>query len=118
MLARSMAIFTLHSGEEIDAIQPCTRPPTPKPDRQSADALAHLPSDADLDTVGSVRSLAYDRAWWFSRFVASRYGADALRNLYVTACGPGHPDQPTAIKQALGADTPQVVAAWRAWLGA
>jgi len=94
------------------------RPPTPKPDRRGADALAHLPSDADLDTVGSVRSLAYDRAWWFSRFVASRYGADALRNLYVTACGPGHPDQATAIKQALGADTPQVVAAWRAWLGA
>ena len=93
------------------------RPPTPKPDRRGADALAHLPSDADLDTVGAVRSLAYDRAWWFSRFVASRYGADALRNLYVTACGQGHPDQATAIKQALGADTPQVVAAWRAWLG-
>jgi hypothetical protein len=93
------------------------RPPTPKPDRRGADALAHLPSDADLDTVGAVRSLAYDRAWWFSRFVASRYGADALRKLYVTACGPGHPDQATAIKQALGTDTPQVVAGWRAWLG-
>jgi isoamylase len=29
MRERSMAIFTLHSGEEIDAIQPCPRPVTP-----------------------------------------------------------------------------------------
>ena len=65
---------------------------------------ATLPTDADLDTPGAVRSLAYDRAWWFSRFVASRYGAESLRKLYVTACGPGHPDQTTAIKDALGAE--------------
>ena len=31
MLPRSLAIFTLNSGEEIDAIQPCVRPPVPKP---------------------------------------------------------------------------------------
>jgi hypothetical protein len=63
-----------------------------------------------------VRSLAYDRAWWFSRFVASRYGAETLRKLYVTACGSGHPDLGAAIGSTLGADTPQVLAAWRTWL--
>ncbi len=92
------------------------RPPTPMPGPGRAAELAHLPTDADLDTPGAVRSLAYDRGWWFSQFVASRYGAETLRKLYVTACGTGHPDQATAIKDALGADTSQVLAAWRAWL--
>jgi len=93
------------------------RPPTAMPNRQTADLLAHLPSDADLDTAGAVRSLAYDRAWWFSRFVASRYGAETLRTLYVTACGKGHPDQGTAMERVLGADQSKVLAAWRTWLG-
>lgn len=92
------------------------RPPTPLPGPRGAAALAQLPSDADLDTAGAVRSLAYDRAWWFSRFVVSRYGAETLRKLYLTACGTGHPDQATAIRESLGADPPQVLAAWRAWL--
>ncbi|MBJ7341163.1 DUF4157 domain-containing protein [Mycolicibacterium sp.] len=92
------------------------RPPTPMPGRERATELGTLPTDADLDTPGDVRSLAYDRAWWFTRFVASRYGADTLRKLYVTACGTDHPDQARAIKGALGSDTPQVLAAWRAWL--
>jgi hypothetical protein len=92
------------------------RPPTELPGLQAAASLARLPTDADLDTEGAVRSLAYDRAWWFSRFVASRYGAEALRKLYVTACGPGHPDQTTAITATLGTDTPHVLAAWRTWL--
>lgn len=92
------------------------RPPTPNPGPAGAAALAHLPADADLDTPGAVRSLAYDRAWWFSRFVASRYGADTLRKLYVTSCGAGHPDPATAIRDTLGADAPQVLAAWRVWL--
>ncbi|HYO04705.1 MAG TPA: DUF4157 domain-containing protein [Mycobacterium sp.] len=92
------------------------RPPTPMPGSERAAELAQLPTDADLETPGAVRSLAYDRAWWFSRFVASRYGAETLRRLYVTACGTGHPDQATAIEDTLGADTPQVLAAWRAWL--
>jgi hypothetical protein len=92
------------------------RPPTPIPGPQKAADLAQLPTDADLDTPGAVRSLAYDRAWWFSRFVASRYGADTLRKLYVTACGTGHPDPATAIKDTLGADSAKVLAAWRVWL--
>ena len=93
------------------------RPPTPMPTPQRAEELAHLPTDADLGTPGAVRSLAYDRAWWFSRFVASRYGAPALRGLYVAACAPGHPDQDTAIRTALGSDTGRVLTAWRSWLG-
>ena len=92
------------------------RPPTAMPSPERAAELAHLPTDADLDTPGEVRSLAYDRAWWFSRFVASRYGAQALRQLYVDACGAGHPDVATAIRETLDADTTQVLASWRDWL--
>lgn len=92
------------------------RPPTPMPTAERAAELAHLPTDADLDTPGEVRSLAYDRAWWFSRFVASRYGAQTLRQLYLNACGPGHPDPSTAIRDTLGADTTQVLASWRNWM--
>ena len=65
------------------------RPPAPVP----ADALPvplTLPSDADLDTPGPQRSLAYDRAWWFARFVADTYGAPKLRELYLATCGVGH----------------------------
>ncbi|WP_304118183.1 peptidase [Mycolicibacterium bacteremicum] len=78
--------------------------------------LATLPTDADLQTAGPARSLAYDRAWWFSRFVAERYGAPALRALYLRACGPGHPDAATAVQETLGVDLDEVVAQWRAWM--
>jgi hypothetical protein len=60
--------------------------------------------------------VAYDRAWWFSRFVADRYGVDVLRALYVAACRPGHPDTDTAIRETLRADVPVVLADWRRWL--
>ena len=93
------------------------RPATAMPSPERARELAALPTDADLDTPGGVRSLAYDRAWWFSRFVASRYGAETLRQLYVDACGAGHPDSSTAIRDTLGTDTAHVLAAWRGWLG-
>ena len=75
-----------------------------------------IPTDADLDTVGATRTLAYDRAWWFTRFVADRYGTSALRRLYERACGPGHPDIETAVSETLGADLGEVVADWRRWL--
>jgi hypothetical protein len=94
------------------------RPPTPKPGPDRVDVLAQLPSDVELGTPGAVRSLAYDRAWWFSRFVASRYGTEALRTLYVKACGVGHPAPAAAIADTLGTDMPKVLAAWRAWLSA
>ena len=78
--------------------------------------IATLPSDADLDTVGPTRTLAYDRAWWFTRFVADRYGTPALRRLYVRACGPGHPGIEAAVSETLGADLGEVLVAWRRWL--
>lgn len=92
------------------------RPYTERPGPVQAEALAHLPTDADLDTPGTARSLAYDRAWWFSRYVADAYGVPALRELYLRACGPGHPDVATAVQAALGTDLDAVVAGWRRWL--
>lgn len=90
------------------------RPPTAAP--ADAGALAQLPTDADLDTPGAVRSLAYDRAWWFSRYVADAYGVPKLRELYLRACGHDHPDVATAVRQTLGSDVDAVVAGWRRWL--
>ncbi|RDH75883.1 DUF4157 domain-containing protein [Mycolicibacterium moriokaense] len=92
------------------------RPETPRPGPQRAAELATLPSDADLDTVGSTRTLAYDRAWWFSRFVADRYGVPTLRRLYQRACGPNHADVETAVSTTLDADLSDVLAQWRRWL--
>ena len=62
------------------------------------------PTDAELD--GPNRSQAYDRAWLFSRFVAERYGVGALRELYGRACGYGHPDAATAVRETLGVELP------------
>jgi hypothetical protein len=75
-----------------------------------------LPSDADLDAPGPQRSLGYDRAWWFARFVADTRGAATLRALYQAACGVGHSDFPTAVHDVLGTDTAGVLARWRQWL--
>jgi Domain of unknown function (DUF4157) len=72
-----------------------------------------LPRDAELS--GPDRSPAYDRAWWFSRFVADRYGAATLRALYLRACGPGHQDVPTAVRGTLGVDLATLLAQWRQW---
>ena len=92
------------------------RPAAPLPGRRSAAEIAVLPSDADLDTVGPTRTLAYDRAWWFARFVADRYGTPALRRLYLRACGPSHPGVEAAVSETLGADLDEVLGAWRRWL--
>ncbi len=76
-----------------------------------------LPSDADLDAPGPQRSLGYDRAWWFSRFVADTYGPVTLRRLYQVACGVGHADVATAVRAVLGIDTAELVGRWQQWLG-
>lgn len=89
------------------------RPPTPAPHDA---ALARLPADADLSAAGPAGSMAYDRAWWFSRFVADVYGTGTLRALYVRACGPGHPDVGTAVHDTLGADLSTVLVRWRQWM--
>jgi hypothetical protein len=75
-----------------------------------------VPSDADLDAPGPQRSLAYDRAWLFARFVADTHGTAALRALYRVTCGVGHTDLPTAVHDVLGTDTAGVLAGWQQWL--
>lgn len=89
------------------------RPPTPPTPGAGPTAL---PTDADLDTAGATRSLAYDRAWWFTRFVADRYGTATLRALYLRACGAGHPDPATAVRETLGSGMDEVLAGWRQWM--
>ncbi len=88
------------------------RPPSPRP--PDAAELATIPTDADLDGPNS--SKAYDRAWWFSRFVADAYGTATLRALYMRACAPGHSDAATAVRDTLGADLPTVLARWHHWM--
>jgi hypothetical protein len=92
------------------------RPAQPRPGPGRAAELARLPTDADFDGEEPARSLAYDRAWWFSRFVADQYGTPKLRSLYLAACGHGHADLATAAQHSLGADLNQVLVAWRQWL--
>jgi hypothetical protein len=75
-----------------------------------------LPSDADLDTPGSQRSSAYDRAWWFARFVADTYGTAKLRELYVATCGVSHVDVPTAVHDVLADDSAIVLVRWLQWV--
>jgi hypothetical protein len=88
------------------------RPTEPAP---ASDPVAALPTDADLDTPGPARSQAYDRAWRFASYVADRYGPQRLRALYVHACGPGHPDAATAVRDTLGGSLDEVLAGWRHW---
>lgn len=88
------------------------RPPTGVP----ASTSAVLPSDAALEAVGPDRSAAYDRAWWFARFVADSYGTEALRRLYVATCGPDHSDLTSAVGQVLGIDTSGLHTRWARWL--
>jgi hypothetical protein len=91
------------------------RPQTPVP----ADALPvplTLPSDTDLDAPGPQRSLAYDRAWWFARFVADTYGTAKLRALYLASCGVRHADVPTAAQDVLAIDPAGLLVRWHQWL--
>jgi hypothetical protein len=90
------------------------RPPASVP--ESTPLPAALPSDADLAAPGLQRSQAYDRAWWFARFVADTRGAPTLRALYQAACGVGHADMSTAVREVLGTDLAGVLAEWQHWL--
>lgn len=92
------------------------RAPAPAPVPASAAGGGALPADADLDRPGPARSTGYDRAWWFARFVADDYGTDGLLRLYRRACGPGHPDFPAAVTDALGVDVGALRADWVRWL--
>ncbi|WP_156657446.1 hypothetical protein [Mycobacterium kyorinense] len=90
------------------------RPPTAVP--AGTPLPTAVPSDAELDTPGPQRSLAYDRAWWFARFVADSYGTATLAGFYRTACGVKHVDLPTAVRDMLGTDMAGLVAHWQQWL--
>lgn len=76
-----------------------------------------LPSDADLDAPGPRRAQAYDQAWEFARFVAERFGTAKLRELYLTACGPGHVPPAVAVPLVLGVDPPELLVGWQQWRG-
>jgi hypothetical protein len=91
------------------------RPPTP-PAGTANGMRPELPSDVELATPGPARSLAYDRAWWFTRFIADRYGAAALREMYLRICGTGHVDTPTATREVLHTDVESLLADWQHWL--
>jgi hypothetical protein len=90
------------------------RPATPLPEPTPIPTT--LPSDADLAAPGAQRSQAYDRAWWFARFVADTRGAATLRALYLAACGVGHSDLSTAVQDVLGTDMAGVLADWQQWV--
>lgn len=92
------------------------RPPTHRPGPASAAALATLPVDSDFDSSGAAQTLAYDRAWWFARFVAETYGVTTLRTLYVRAGGAGHPNAATAMVELLHADEADLLARMKHWL--
>lgn len=87
------------------------RPDATPPDSSAVPST--LPTDADLATAGPGRVQAYDRAWGFARFVAESYGTARLRELYLAACGVGHADLPTAVREALGTDLTALLARWR-----
>ena len=90
------------------------RPAAPHP-RPTA-VPARMPTDAELDAGGKQGSAAYDRAWWFARFVADEYGPAALRRFYVAACGPDHPDPDASSRAALGVGLGDLVSRWQRWL--
>jgi hypothetical protein len=122
VLAHELFHFATRADTALDAPRWLTegvadfvaRPSAPLP--PDAAASTALPSDADLDASGSGRSSGYDRAWWFARFVADTYGVDGLRRLYVRACGPGHGDFTTAVREALDTDLTELQARWAVWL--
>ncbi|WP_163699206.1 hypothetical protein [Mycolicibacterium sarraceniae] len=92
------------------------RPAAPKPGPAAADTLAQLPAEADFNGVGSAQSLAYDRAWWFARFIADRYGTATLKQLYIRAGGAAHLNSAAALRDVLGVEEGQLFSVWRRWL--
>lgn len=90
--------------------------PAPAAPGAAVSAPRSLPSDDDLDVPGPQRSLAYDRAWLFARFVADTSGSARLRDFYLAVCGAGHSDIPSAVRSVLGTDQARLLARWQQWL--
>ncbi|VDM89362.1 hypothetical protein MB901379_02938 [Mycobacterium basiliense] len=89
------------------------RPAAAPPEGTVPDAL---PSDADLDSPGPQRLVAYDSAWWFARFVADTYGTTTLREFYRIACGATHSGMASAVREVLNTDVAGLLARWQRWL--
>jgi hypothetical protein len=121
VLRHELFHYAARAGTAVDAPRWLTegvadfvaRPPTPLPANANAAIARGFPTDAELG--GSERSSAYDRAWWFARFVADTHGVAALRDLYIRACGRGHLDLASAMQQSLGSGPAEVLVAWRQW---
>jgi hypothetical protein len=92
------------------------RPATERPGPAAAATLAKLPLDADFDSSGAAQTLAYDRAWWFARFVADNFGVGTLRTFYLRAGGGGHPEPAVAMAETLHDDEAGLMARMRHWL--
>jgi hypothetical protein len=122
VLSHELFHYAARADTAVDAPQWLTeavadyvaRPHTPLPEVIAPPTA--LPSDADLAAPGPQRSQAYDRAWWFARFIADTRGTAALRALYRAACGDGHSDLPTAMHDVLGVDAAGILADWQQWL--
>lgn len=91
------------------------RPNTPVPAEARSQNVS-LPSDFDLDTPGPQRSLAYDRAWWFARFVADTFGTPKLRAYYLAVCGVARADPFNGARDVLGIDSAGLLARWQQWM--
>lgn len=75
-----------------------------------------FPNDSELDAAPLQHGRFYDRAWWFTRFVAERFGAENLRQLYLQACAPGHANFASAAQSSLGVDLSELHKQWVQWL--
>ncbi|BBY20005.1 hypothetical protein MSTO_02100 [Mycobacterium stomatepiae] len=91
------------------------RPTTPVP-AEARSQPASVPLDLELASPGPQRSLAYDRAWWFARFVADTFGTPKLRAYYLAVCGVAHADPFNAARDVLGVDRAGLLARWQQWL--
>lgn len=91
------------------------RPSVPVPAEVRSQNVS-LPSDFELDMPGPQRSLAYDRAWWFARFVADTFGTPKLRGYYLAVCGVAHLDPFAAARDVLGIDSVGLLARWQQWM--
>jgi hypothetical protein len=87
-------------------------------DVRAGRTIAGLPVDDDFTTTRTDLAQAYEKGWLACRFIAERYGRDALVEFY-RAVGAGPPGEgrgdPTgeAFAQVLGVSEAEFVTAWR-----
>lgn len=124
VLAHELFHYAARADTALDAPQWLTegtadfiaRPATGVPVEARSQPVS-LPSDIDLDTPGPQRSVAYDRAWWFARFVAATFGAPKLRAYYLAVCGVARVEPFTAAHDVLDIDPVGLLGRWQQWMG-